>query len=122
MNYDLSDLRKFSRGNYAFELDMIETFLLEADEYTLLIQEGFERNDLIKVGSIAHKFKSSVVIFGMMELHGILDDMEVACKTGNLEILKVQLLPQFEQGIASLTLGMKQEKNNYEKPLINPIP
>jgi HPt (histidine-containing phosphotransfer) domain-containing protein len=114
MNYDLSELRTFSRGDLAFELDMIETFLEEADEYSQIIREGFRQKDFPIVGSTAHRFKSSVNLFGMKPLNVILNDIELACKTGQDETLLSRLVGEYNEMINPIIEMMDLEKAKYE--------
>jgi hypothetical protein len=114
MLYDLSELRLFSRGDATFELDMIETFLEEAADYGRIMREGYAAGDYAIVGATAHRFKSSVNVFGMKPLHVILNDMELASKTGHDESLMARLMQQFEDMLGPLTRMMLSEKAKYQ--------
>ena len=113
MLYDLSELRVFSRGDAVFELDMIDTFLEEASEYGETMRKGYASGDYLSVGATAHRFKSSVNLFGMKPLHVILNDIELACKTGHDASLMSRLMQQFDEMLGPLTQMMLAEKSRY---------
>lgn len=113
MEYDLSELRNFSRGDKDFELDMIQTFINECIEYSGLMNQYFNKNDFQGLGSMAHKFKSSASIFKMDRFLGILAEIETTCKSaGDLSGLP-ETMNNMQGMVVQLVESMNREMENY---------
>ena len=108
MLYDISVLHMYSNGDKEFEADMIQTFLDQAPDVLSEIEHHFNHNNATEVGKIAHKFKSSVALFGMDEIFNTLQLIENSCRDNNdsaiiadqyaeLKILVKQVIPKIEE-------------------------
>jgi HPt (histidine-containing phosphotransfer) domain-containing protein len=113
MLYDLSELRKFSRGDLEFELDMIQTFIDEAEEYSGKMRSLYQKNELSGVAAFAHKFKSTADVFLMKELRALLDEIENKSKSFKLSDDLQNLLNSLDQLSLKLIEMMNQEKVKY---------
>jgi HPt (histidine-containing phosphotransfer) domain-containing protein len=113
MLYDLSELKEYSRGDSEFELDMIQTFIDEAAEYKNSIQNSFHNNEISVVATWAHKFKSSVGVFGMIQLRALLDEIEKKCISQACYDDLNNLLGDLDRSVQDLISLMTLEKENY---------
>lgn len=80
MLYDLTELRSYSNGDKEFEADMFQTFLDQAPDFLSQIQTFLVQNNISEAGKTAHKFKSSVGIFGMETIRKGLEELENSCR------------------------------------------
>lgn len=80
MLYDLTELRSYSNGDKEFEADMFKTFLDQAPEFLGQLELYVAQNNISEAGKVAHKFKSSVGIFGMEEIRKNLEYFENSCR------------------------------------------
>lgn len=107
MLYDLTELRSYSNGDKEFELDMFQTFLDQTTEFMAQIDGFMDQNNMLEAGKVAHKFKSSVGIFGMESIRRNLELMESSCRVHtererieeiyqNVKELVLQVVPQIE--------------------------
>jgi HPt (histidine-containing phosphotransfer) domain-containing protein len=113
MLYDLTELKKYSHGDLEFELDMIQTFIEEAGEYSITIRNLFQKNELSALAAYAHKFKSTADVFQMSELRALLDDIERKCKSLALHDDLLVSLNKLDQMSCQLVDMMNMEKVNY---------
>ena len=79
MLYDLTELKIYSNGDKEFEADMFQTFLNQTSEFLSKTEYYLLQNNMVEIGRIANKFKSSVSIFGMAAIRQNLDFIEDAC-------------------------------------------
>lgn len=80
MLYDLTELRSYSNGDKEFEADMFQTFLDQAPDFLSQIQTFLVQKNISEAGKTAHKFKSSVGIFGMETIRKGLEELENSCR------------------------------------------
>jgi len=113
MEYDLSELRKFSRGDKDFELDMIQTFINECIEYSDLMNQHYNTNNYQGLGGVAHKFKSSVSIFKMERFLGVLAEIENTCKAAGDHPGLPESMNSMQVMVAQLLESMNREMENY---------
>ena len=115
MLYDLTELKIYSNGDKEFEADMFQTFLNQTSEFLSKIEYYLLQNNMVEIGRIAHKFKSSVSIFGMAAIRQNLDFIEDACRKNadkdHIEkiynALKVQIMQVVPQIKAEKKLCLK---------------
>lgn len=112
MMYDLSLLKTYSKGDADFELDMIQTFLEEAPVYSGEMATFLKARRIKEAGLLAHKFKSSVDIFGMSDLRLLLDDFEKNCSKN---IPSEELMLKISLMVEELIVIMYDEKTRYIK-------
>lgn len=112
MMYDLSLLKTYSKGDVDFELDMIQTFLDEAPVYSSEMATFLNEKKIKEAGLLAHKFKSSVDIFGMSDLRLLLDDLEKNCSKN---IPSEELMFKISLMVEELILIMQDKKTRCNK-------
>ena len=108
MMYDLSLLKTYSKGDADFELDMIQTFLDEAPAYRSEMAQFLKEKKIKEAGLLAHKFKSSVDIFGMSDLRLLLDSFEKNCSQN---ISSEELMVKISLMVEELITIMHDKKN-----------
>lgn len=108
MLYDLTELKSYSNGDKEFEADMFQTFLDQAPGFLSQIDTYLSQNNISEAGKIAHKFKSSVGIFGMESIRKGLEELENSCRInsehdhlvelfGSVKRLVYEVVPQIER-------------------------
>ncbi|MFV0365373.1 MAG: Hpt domain-containing protein [Mangrovibacterium sp.] len=80
---NLEYLNEMTGGDPDFTREMIEMFLLQIEEFRGGLKEYCDAQKWKELGELAHKAKSSVLIFGMEELGWKLKDLQL--KTQKLE-------------------------------------
>jgi HPt (histidine-containing phosphotransfer) domain-containing protein len=93
--YDLSKLWDISRGKQSFVEKMINIFITETANAVRDIKTAYEKNDIEKIGSIAHKIKPSLYNLNINSIRE--------------EILKLELLGK-EEGAVEHDLKTLVEK------------
>lgn len=87
--FDLTELRKVSRGNEAFVKKMTDLFITLAKEHTAILSDALTREDLDTIKKIAHKMKPSIAQMGIEALKPTIAKTEVYdLNVGNWEELK----------------------------------
>ena len=79
---DLSLLNEIADGSDEFIVDTITMFL---DQTPVLLNEiaaGIAANDWVTAGAAAHKIKATLGFFGMLNTHGLIQQIEAECKAG----------------------------------------
>lgn len=59
---------------------MFQTFLDQAPDFLNQIEVYLSQNNISEAGKVAHKFKSSVGIFGMEAIRKNLENLENSCR------------------------------------------
>ena len=67
--YDLSQIKKISRGDEVFVNKIIELFIALCDENIPELERAKKNNDVDTVKKIAHKLKASVVQMGITNIY-----------------------------------------------------
>jgi HPt (histidine-containing phosphotransfer) domain-containing protein len=110
MLYDLTELKSYSNGDKEFEADMFQTFLDQTPEFLKQMDFYLLQNNIVEVGKIAHKFKSSVGIFGMESIRKNLELIENACRI-NSERAKIdELHNKLKNQVTEVLPLIEQEK------------
>jgi len=79
---DLSYLEEISDGSDELILDLAEMFFEQIPEYQELLEKHFQDQDYYKLGKLAHKAKSAILMVGLKELAGELKKLEENAKEG----------------------------------------
>ena len=84
-NYDLTKLRKLSRGDETFVRQMIEIFVTQTPVAMEEIRRAMEENDPLTVSKVAHRIKPSITSMGIGQLDGVARDIELYAKSEYLD-------------------------------------
>jgi HPt (histidine-containing phosphotransfer) domain-containing protein len=79
---DLTYLNNMSEGDVSITKELIDIFIGQVDEFINEMNELYENKEWVKLGMLAHKAKSSIVIMGMDKLAKELKDFELLAKNG----------------------------------------
>ena len=112
---DISILHDFSRGDKAFELDVIQTYIDESDEFASLLETNLIQGNVSEIGRIAHKLKSSISVFGFKEFHQLLNKLEDYCNQQSPHELLNSLVLDVLNYNKNLTAEMLEIKAEYSK-------
>ncbi|HEV7232368.1 MAG TPA: response regulator, partial [Bacteroidia bacterium] len=74
--YSLDELNRVSNGNTAFVSKMIESFIHNTRSNIIYLKDELELEHWEHVGKIAHKMGPSCYKFKLLELHGLLKELE----------------------------------------------
>lgn len=112
--YDLSKLWDISRGKHAFVEKMVNIFITETGNAAKEMREAFEKNDVEKIGSLAHKIKPSLYNLNINSIREDILQLELYGKNGGPA---GDIKALVEKVIAVLTAVIEQMKND---PIKNP--
>jgi PAS domain S-box-containing protein len=112
---NLSFLFKSMRGKKDVMQNIIDVFLKQVPEDLFIMNEAVIKTNYLIIKNCAHKMKSTVSVFGILDLLSVLEEMEALGKTegeiGKIKLLNEVLNKKCEQAIEEL----KQEKlSNYQ--------
>ncbi len=62
---NLSYLKEISNGNEEFIAEMIDMLLMHLPEYQNSLQSLYEKKEYQRLGKLAHKIKSALIMIGM---------------------------------------------------------
>lgn len=115
---DLTYLHSVSDGNKELEQSLVNIFLQQIPEFYHTMTEAQHNGDMIKLASVAHKAKSSVLAMGMAELAHALKELEMICKLVYIDNCKANgvndtNLQWYEDQIQSLPDDMKTTIFDY---------
>jgi HPt (histidine-containing phosphotransfer) domain-containing protein len=79
---DLTYLESMSMGSNDLIVEMIQIFIDQLPEFTEGLTAHLKNGDLLALGALAHKAKSSVAVMGMGSLTSDLKTLELAAKAG----------------------------------------
>lgn len=105
MPIDLTYLREMSGGNKELAKEMIEIFVSQVEEFKVILQEHYDKQEFELLGKLAHKAKSSISIMGLEDLAKDLKKLELLAKEGletdkypvTIEKFKVQTAEAVEE-------------------------
>ncbi len=80
--YDLSQLEELAGGSTEFVDSMIGTFLEHTPDQLSAIINAYESGDLATVGSLAHKIKPNIDLFGISDIKDEIRVVEAKGKSG----------------------------------------
>jgi len=84
-SYDLTLLRKLSRGDDEFVKNMVEIFLQHTPQTMTEIDEALQRYDYETIGKMAHRVKPSIESMGIRQLDGVAQEIELYCNSDAID-------------------------------------
>ncbi len=105
-------LLEIADGSDEFIIDSIEMFLQQTPESLQQIEEAINAQDWPTAGSAAHKMKSTLGFFGMLNSQALIQQIEQSCKIGEpnpTELLTI--LTRLKANIAENTEKAKSNKS-----------
>lgn len=103
---DLTLLYEIADGSNEFIVDSIEMFLQQTPESLQHVDEAINAKDWPTAGSAAHKMKSTLGFFGMLNSQALVQQIEQSCKSGAPDVDKV--LTQFNQVKANIASNVDE--------------
>jgi CheY-like chemotaxis protein len=80
---DLAYLRSLSKGDNAFEKNMIKSFSIQMPKELSELKTAIDQKDYKKIGSVAHNMKSTVSYMGLKQLTPLLQQIEQESENEN---------------------------------------
>lgn len=109
---DLTYLITMAGDNYELILEIIDIFVIQAEEFWNEMQDLYNKKDYDALGKLAHKAKSSVAIMGMDELAIKLKNLELLCNEGkNIELYQ-DIISNFKAECIIVIEELLEYKNN----------
>jgi len=110
-DFDLTLLLEIADGSDEFIVDSIEMFLQQTPESIQHVSDAIIAQDWPTAGSAAHKMKSTLGFFGMLNSQALIQQIELTCKRGspNVDDLLAQL-NQVKTNIAENTIKLNKIK------------
>lgn len=108
--YDLSELRNFSKNDDVFLQEMLESFVTTSQKGLKEINEALDNNHRREISNIAHKIASPCKHIRAYEVYNILKNLEQGAESLNQEELNssvAQLNRKFESLIAQIQGELK---------------
>jgi HPt (histidine-containing phosphotransfer) domain-containing protein len=110
-DFDLSLLLEIADGSDEFIVDSIVMFLEQTPESLQQVSDAINAQDWPTAGSAAHKMKSTLGFFGMLNSQALIQQIELSCKGGspNMEDILAKL-NQVKVNIAENTIKLNKIK------------
>jgi HPt (histidine-containing phosphotransfer) domain-containing protein len=110
-DFDLSLLLEIADGSDEFIVDSIVMFLEQTPESLEQVTDAVKAQDWPTAGSAAHKMKSTLGFFGMLNSQALIQQIELSCKGGSPNIEDVLAkLSQVKANIAENTIKLNKIK------------
>ena len=112
-DFDLTLLLEIADGSDEFIVDSIDMFLQQTPESLQQVEDAIKAQDWPTAGSAAHKMKSTLGFFGMLNSQALIQQIELSCKGGAPN--PAEVLTQFNQikaNIAENTDKLNQIKTD----------
>jgi HPt (histidine-containing phosphotransfer) domain-containing protein len=110
-DFDLALLLEIADGSDEFIVDSIEMFLEQTPESLQQVSDAINAQDWSTAGSAAHKMKSTLGFFGMLNSQALIQQIELSCKGGSPNIEDVLAkLNQVKANIAENTIKLNKIK------------
>ena len=107
--YDLAYLAEVSGGDPDFEKELMETFVDQAPKFMDRLTELLEAGKYPEMTPVAHKFKSSLTVFGMYTIYEKILKIETDTRANiNIDGLP-QLLDDVKEMVKEAIDGLKKE-------------
>ncbi len=107
--YDLEYLSEVSGGDPDFEKELMETFIEQAPRFMERLTELLDDKKYPEMTPVAHKFKSSLTVFGMYPIYEKVLKIETDTRSGNdIESLPA-LLDEVKKMVEEAINGLKEE-------------
>ncbi len=82
-DFDLSFLYEIADGSDEFIVESIDMFTVQTPQLMQEIGQGIATQNWQVAGAAAHKLKPNMGFFGMLNLQGMMQEIEVMCKSGS---------------------------------------
>lgn len=89
--YDLAQLIDMYGGNMENVKKTVAIFCEQLTQDVVTVKEKFESDDLLSVKSFAHRMKPNLKLFGVMDMHALVLDIEASSLAGDRALLGPQL-------------------------------
>ena len=109
---DLTYLINVAGGNHELILEIIDIFVIQAEEFWNEMQDLYNNKDYDALGKLAHKAKSSVAIMGMDALAIELKNLELLCNEGKQIELYQDIISNFKAECLIVIEELLEYKNN----------
>jgi HPt (histidine-containing phosphotransfer) domain-containing protein len=114
LDLDLTFLQEIADGSNEFMVETIEMFLQQTPTSLQDINNAIAIADWAAAGGAAHKMKSTLGFFGMLNSQALIQKIETSCKTGTPNIAEVtaqlkEVEATLAENMAALT-QIKEEK------------
>jgi len=103
--YNLTQLEELAGGSSDFVDSMIETYLEHTPQQFNEMENAYKAGDLITMGSIAHKIKPNVDLFGITQIK---DDIRIVEQKGKSGTNDDELTTSFSNVKKFLELSFEQ--------------
>lgn len=107
--YDLSGLRKITRGNTEFEMKMLNRFVDQTPSQLEKLEEYLEKEDFEKFGLTAHSIKPSIDLICRENLKTQVRELERIGKEGDKENLLFGLFENFRENLEEVIEDLKAD-------------
>ncbi|OIP02478.1 MAG: hypothetical protein AUJ98_01230 [Bacteroidetes bacterium CG2_30_33_31] len=108
---DLTYLKEISGGDEDFEKELMETFINQAPQFIDTLMLLLKERKYPEMTPVAHKFKSSLTVFGMYLIYEKILKVESDTRVGNdlvdLPILLEEIKNLVERAIEELRVELK---------------
>ncbi len=82
-DFDLSFLYEIADGSDEFIVESIDMFTVQTPQLMQEIGQGIDTQNWQVAGAAAHKLKPNMGFFGMLNLQGMMQEIEAMCKSGS---------------------------------------
>jgi len=103
--YNLSQLEELAGGNTEFVNTMVETFLQYTPGQLQEILEAYKASDMHTVGSVAHKIKPNIELFG---INSIKQDIRIVEEKGKKNSNDAELAESIKRVESYLKVAFNQ--------------
>jgi HPt (histidine-containing phosphotransfer) domain-containing protein len=104
LDLDLSLLQEIADGSDEFIIESIDMFLQQTPVSMQEVSDAFETMDWATAASAAHKMKATLGFFGMLNSQALIQQIELACKSGSPDVIDV--IAKFNQVQALLNANI----------------
>lgn len=110
-DFDLSFLYEIADGSNEFIVESIDMFLLQSPELLQAIESAIAARDWNAVAQAAHKLKSNLGFFGMLTSQALIQDIEMASKSGGADAAQIESkFAQVKSLVGNSNIALKKIK------------
>lgn len=89
LDLNLSLLNEIADGSNEFIIESIDMFLQQTPVSLQDVGNAFESKDWATAAAAAHKMKATLGFFGMLNSQALIQQIELACKTGAPDVAEI---------------------------------
>lgn len=112
---DLSNLEAFSEGDTSFMVDIIETFLKEAESNWELLLEHHKSKQYVDLNFMSHKIKSAIRLIGNEKLANWAQEVETYSLDSSKHNLIDAIVPEMAKEFVNFIEDLKIELEKLQK-------